>query len=364
MAAPLRVVGSVPAALRWLFKDAIRIRVQDRGAARRTTIAGLVSVALLAVFGFLLAEADAAFAEVLSVLIPSIDGSTSVQWLGSAAAAVVVTAAAAYGLLTGTTVPAPGSRLGLVRRVEWALPVGGLVALFAGFVAVQATVLFGGGEHVAKTAGLTYAEYARAGFWQLLVVTGLTVIVVGVAAQIAPRATVSDRVLLRTLLGLLSALTLVIVASALSRMAAYEQAYGFTRQRLLVTVVRTVAGSGLPAHPRGRDQAAGTMGAPGRPRRGRRALLGLAVLNPDAFIAQQNVNRFAKHADRCELPQHPVRRRRSGAAEAAGAVPLLRAGRDHQRTDRRLGTLVGVQPARRVAGVEPGPRHRPSPPPR
>ena len=43
-----------------------------------------------------------------------------------------------------------------------------------------------------------------------------------------------DRVLLRALLGPLSALTLVIVASALLRMADYEQAYGFTRRRLLV----------------------------------------------------------------------------------------------------------------------------------
>ncbi|MEU1752669.1 DUF4173 domain-containing protein [Micromonospora matsumotoense] len=293
VAAPLRVVGSVPAALRWLLKDAIRIRVQDQGAARRTTIAGLVAVALLAVFGFLLAEADAAFAEVLSVLIPSVDG--SVQWLGSAVAAVVVTAVAAYGLLTGVRVPEPLSRLGLVRRVEWALPVGGLVALFAGFVAVQATVLFGGGEHVARTAGLTYAEYARAGFWQLLVVTGLTVIVVGVAAQIAPRATVSDRVLLRALLGLLSALTLVIVASALSRMAAYEQAYGFTRQRLLVTVgelwlgvlflLTLVAGIKLRGRWVPRAALAAAVGA----------LIGLAVLNPDAFIAQQNVNRLEKH---------------------------------------------------------------------
>lgn len=295
VAAPLRVVGSVPAALRWLLRDAIRFNVQDRGAARRTTTAGLVAVALLAVFGFLLAEADAAFAEVLSVLIPSVDGSTLVRWLGSAVAAVVVTAVAAHGLLSGTTVPEPGSRLGLVRRVEWALPVGGLVALFAGFVAVQATVLFGGGEHVAKTAGLTYAEYARAGFWQLLVVTGLTVVVVGVAAQIAPRATVSDRVLLRTLLGLLSALTLVIVASALSRMAAYEQAYGFTRQRLLVTVgelwlgvlflLTLVAGIKLRGRWVPRAALAAAVGA----------LIGLAVLNPDAFIAEQNVNRAEKH---------------------------------------------------------------------
>jgi hypothetical protein len=144
-----------------------------------------------------------------------------------------------------------------------------------------------------ETTGLTYAEYARGGFWQLLAVTGLTVIVVGVAAQIAPRSTATDRALLRTLLGLLSALTLVIVASALSRMAAYEQAYGFTRQRLLVTACELWLGgvfllilvAGIRLRGRWVPQAALAAAVA--------ALLGLAVLNPDAFIAEQNVSRFA-----------------------------------------------------------------------
>ena len=47
---------------------------------------------------------------------------------------------------------------------EWALPLALLAGLFAVFVAVQIAVLFGGHEHVLRTAGLTYAEYARQGF--------------------------------------------------------------------------------------------------------------------------------------------------------------------------------------------------------
>ena len=39
------------------------------------------------------------------------------------------------------------------------------------------------------TDGLTYAEYARGGFWQLLVVTGLTLVVLAGAARWAPRET-------------------------------------------------------------------------------------------------------------------------------------------------------------------------------
>ena len=44
-------------------------------------------------------------------------------------------------------------------------------------------------SYVLRTAGLTYAEYARGGFWQLLVVTGLTLAVIAVAARKAPRET-------------------------------------------------------------------------------------------------------------------------------------------------------------------------------
>lgn len=292
--APLRVAGSVPAALRRLVRGGVRTRGKDRDTFVRTLVAGLVAVALLVVFGLLLAGADAAFARVLSTMVPSLDGRTLLRWVWSAAVAVTVTAVAAHRLLTGETAPEEISRPGPVRRVEWVLPVGGLVALFAGFVAVQATVLFGGGHHVLATAGLTYAQYARGGFWQLLVVTGLTVVVVGVAVRIAPRSTVTDRMLLRVLLGLLSALTLVIVASALSRMAAYEQAYGFTRRRLLVTACELWLGAlfllilvaGIRLRGRWVPPAAVAAAAA--------VLLGLAVLNPDAFIARQNVARFAE----------------------------------------------------------------------
>jgi hypothetical protein len=290
--APLQVVGSVPAALRWLVRGGSRPRGQDRDTFVGTAVAGLIAVVLLFVFGFLLAGADKLFARVLSTMVPELDARTLLRWIWSAAVAVTVTVSAAHILLTGATAPEEESRLRLVRRIEWALPVGALVVLFAGFVAVQATVLFGGGDHVLATAGLTYAQYARGGFWQLLAVTGLTVIVVGVTVQVAPRSAATDRVLLRTLLGLLSALTLVIVASALSRMAAYEEAYGFTRRRLLVTACELwlgvvfllilVAGIRL----RGRWVPWAALAAAVA------ALLGLAVINPDALIARQNVARF------------------------------------------------------------------------
>ena len=53
---------------------------------------------------------------------------------------------------------AGGSRLG---RTESAVPLIALVALFAAFVALQLTTLYGGNDYVLRPPALTYAEYAR-----------------------------------------------------------------------------------------------------------------------------------------------------------------------------------------------------------
>jgi hypothetical protein len=99
-------------------------------------------------------------------------------------------------------------------------------------------------------------------------------------------------VLIRALLGTLAALALVVVASALYRMHVYEQAYGFTRLRLVVSVCELwlgglfvlilAAGVRLRAGwlPRAAVGAAVA------------ALIGLVGLNPDGFIAERNVQRY------------------------------------------------------------------------
>jgi hypothetical protein len=172
------------------------------------------------------------------------------------------------------------------------VPLAALDLLFAGFVAVQLRVLFGGDRHVLAAGGPDYADYARQGFWQLLVVTGLTLAVLAVAVRTAGRADPLDRALVRFLLGALCALALVIVASALRRMWLYEETYGLTRLRLFVSTVELwlgavfllVAGAGVRLRARWLPRA--VLGA------GVVALLGLAAVNPDARIAERNVARF------------------------------------------------------------------------
>src|SRR2546423_1508317 len=66
----------------------------------------------------------------------------------------------------------PTSRFAL-GVVEVGVVLGLLDALFLGFVCVQVRYLFGSAAWVAATGGLTYAEYARRGFFELSWATAL-----------------------------------------------------------------------------------------------------------------------------------------------------------------------------------------------
>ncbi|MFI7596528.1 DUF4153 domain-containing protein [Actinoplanes sp. NPDC049681] len=279
-------------ALPWLTRGATTAR-QGGGSGARIAATVAVSAALLLVFGSLFASADAAFADVISAVVPDVDAGTVTRWIFVFAVAVCVLGGAAYLRaappdLSG--LDGPGRRR--VRRLEWAVPLSLLVLLFGLFVGVQLTVLFGGSKHVLDTDGLTYAEYARGGFWQLLIVTGLTLLVLAGAARWAPRGTRTDRVLIRAVLGALSVLTLVIVASALHRMDLYADTYGLTRLRVLVSVCEMwlgvvfllVLGAGLRLKASWLPRTVVAVGV--------LALLGLAAANPDHLIADRNVARY------------------------------------------------------------------------
>jgi hypothetical protein len=195
---------------------------------------GLVLAGLLvAIFGALFAAGDSAFAQVAGELLPD------ELPLDDAPLRLVVFGlfvALAGGLARAAAVADAPARGPLLRlgRSEWLLALGALNALFALFVAVQVAVLFGGDGYVRDTAGLTYAQYARQGFGQLVVVAVLTLVVVAAALRWSRTETPRHARVLRALLAALCLLTLVVLGSALHRLGLYEQAFGYTRTRLAV----------------------------------------------------------------------------------------------------------------------------------
>lgn len=257
----------------------------------RTTAISLVALVL---FGGLFASADAIFGSWASAIVPDL------RWDSIIARAFVfvmvggVTLAGCYLALNPPKVDAllaPATRF--VRRWEWGVPVGLVIALFAGFLLAQASATIRGHEYVRETTGLSYADYVHQGFGQLTFATMLMLVVVALTLRKAARASAADRLTLRIMLGTLSLLTLAVVASALWRMHLYQQAYGFTTLRLFVDgfelwlglIVLGVLISLGPLSTRWLGRGALLSGA--------LLMVVLIGMNPDAWVARHNIDRFA-----------------------------------------------------------------------
>lgn len=278
----------------------VRRAVPDRGAGwagrpsvSRIAVVAAVTVGLAVVFGGLFASADPAFARLVDHLVPGwrVDEFVSRAVVFVIVVSFVLSAAYLTRFAPRLDALAP-SRTSPVPNWEWAIPLAVLDLVFIVFVAVQATVLFGGHAHVLETAGLTYAEYARQGFWQLLWVSALTLLVLSAVVRVAGRDAPADRRLLRILVGTLCATSVVVVISAIHRMWVYQQAYGFSTERLMVITIELwlgavfvlVALAGIRMSGRWLPRTIVAAGAV--------ALLGLAATNPDRLIAERNIDRY------------------------------------------------------------------------
>ncbi|MFC9329312.1 DUF4153 domain-containing protein [Kitasatospora sp. NPDC057015] len=291
-----------------------------RGKVVSILKATAVAVVLLVVFGALFASADVAMGDVLSSLMPTIDLDDLPARFVLLVLGVVVALGFAH-LAAGPRIwdratTKPGRERG---RLEWALPLAALDLMFATFTVIQVVVLAGGRDAITRNTGMSRSEYARQGFWQLMVITVLTLGVVALAKRWAPRSTPADHRLTRALLGTLCLLTLVVVGSALLRMSYYVDASGLTTLRLWVLVVEIWLGVVFLL-----VIAAGVLrSASWLPRA---VVLSAAVaaavyglMGPDAIVAAQNVDRYQSSAG------HPIdlRNVRSLSLDAVPALDRL-----------------------------------------
>jgi hypothetical protein len=95
--------------------------------------------------------------------------------------------------------------------------------LFAAFLLVQFTYLFGGRETM-QVAGLTYSEYARRGFFELLAVAAIALPLVVCLEWLTRRATHIERRTFQGVAGAMVLFTIAILGSAMVRMVLYEEA--------------------------------------------------------------------------------------------------------------------------------------------
>lgn len=268
----------------WRKIRTARVLTVARGAA--------IAAPLLLVFGALFLAADAVFRHLAASALPSaLPGLwphllvvAGVTWL---AAGVLRDLAAARDdeRLISPDELAVAERTWRIGGTELAIALSCIDVLFLAFVAVQARYLFGGRSIVLSHEHLTYAQYARHGFFELLAVSALVVPVVLVA-----NALTQERVV-RVLSAALILLELAVAASALQRMHVYVDQYGLTELRIYVTgVTLWIAAVLLWALPtvvlgNSRRFATGALVA------GFAATLALNAVNPDALIVRTNIAR-------------------------------------------------------------------------
>ncbi|KQV63024.1 hypothetical protein ASC64_18320 [Nocardioides sp. Root122] len=247
----------------------------------------------LGVFGTIFASANPVFGSWVNQLLPNLTFNDLVGRAFLACFVFATTLGAAYLALNPSQVEVLAGRrpTPLTNRFEWLVPVLVVDGVFLAFIAAQARALVGGRDYIEETTGLTYADFVHQGFGQLTLATALTVLVVWVASRRAGNAPEDRRWLLASL-GLLCVLTLLVVASALRGMSVYQDAYGFTTLRLFVDVfegwlgfvVLAIMVAGVARRGSWLPRVALVSGA--------LALVGLAAVNPDAWVAGRNLDRY------------------------------------------------------------------------
>lgn len=247
----------------------------------------LLGAPVVVVLGLLLASADPIFASLFQ--FPADAGDLALR--------VVLLAVGGWGAaaLLRTASGAPYEVAPLGRRplgsVEAVTVLGGLVAVFAAFAASQLVTLMAGADYVRRTAGLSYADYARRGFFQLLAVAAITL---GLLLVLRATTDATDRRFV-VLSEAAVVLTLFLVGGAIRRLGLYEAAYGLTLLRLASMLfalwiggVFVLLGLSLAGVHRRRAWFVPAALALG--------LAGLSVVNaanPEAVIVHRNVDRFA-----------------------------------------------------------------------
>jgi Domain of unknown function (DUF4173) len=168
-----------------------------------------------------------------------------------------------------------------------------LDAVFAAFAVAQAVAATGAARNALRTAGVTYADYARSGFFQLLWVAGITAVVLILFSRITNLTEQTTKRAFQVLSLVAIGLTLLVVFVAFQRLRLYEEAYGFTMLRLyshifavwiaLIFLLLALDFCGLFRRRRWLVGATSVSAMA--------VLLALNVINPEAIVVSLNIDR-------------------------------------------------------------------------
>ena len=258
-----------------------------------------LAVPLVFIFAVLFASADPIFRrgfdEVVGFRIDlgSLPGRllfiATIAWLVAglvaiAARGIPAVEAASLGAAAPSTTIGFGRALGTTEAL---IVLGAVVAIVGLFVSLQVAYLFGGLDTLAA-AGMTYSDYARRGYFELVAAAGLAG---GLLVFLEYQVVARPRVYVASAVALV-VLTMVLLASAVLRLQLYQDAYGWTELRLYVAVsiaamtatLGTLAVFLATDRTRWLGHVMGVIGLV--------SLIALNLIAPAAFVAERNLQRI------------------------------------------------------------------------
>ena len=271
----------------FVVRPVLASRGRIRGAA--PLVRGvLIAVPIAALLIGLLASADPVFASFFNLNLDFGTFLLDVFFVG-------LCAAGAGGLLQLAAaepverIDGPSWRLGATEAL---VVLAILDAVFAAFAAAQVLAATGGAAATLREAGVTYADYARNGFFQLLWVSGITLAVLVVFSRATNLRDRKARRAFTVLACTAIALTLMVDVVAFRRLSLYEEAYGFTMLRLyshvfavwLAVVFAVLAADFLRVAPNRRWFVGATLTTAVA------VLVGLNFASPEAIVVALNTN--------------------------------------------------------------------------
>ena len=220
-----------------LAKVAYRIAPEKRKTLRNIFIGLIISAPLLVIVIALLAEADTVFQNVIGDIFKFLESIGSIPFAEHVGVIGIITVLL-FGYLAvvlkaeveGVSAPAERGAGGWDTTIVITVLVM-VNAVYILFCVIQFRYLFGGEEVIRSIPDYTYAEYARQGFSELIVVTVINLSILLIGLHVTKNDGKLDRLVL-VLRCLLVLCTVIMLYSAHLRLKLYEEAYGYTYARI------------------------------------------------------------------------------------------------------------------------------------
>lgn len=259
----------------------------------------VLALPVLTLFIILFSAADLVFEETVAGMLDLV--SLETWWRGVTVSFVTVAFLGLYVYAflwegQAQAEEAPGS-LKSDMTIEASVILSLVSLLFFGFILVQFKYLFGGSAALALP-GVTYAEYARQGFFELLGVTVLAFLTIWLMATRVWRRESGYPLHFKLLTVVLFGEVFVVIASALQRLLMYEEAFGFTTTRFyahsafyLIGFLTVALGLKIVAEMSDSGFLAAAFSI------SLLFLLGVNFVSPDRYVADKNIDRYQGAGD-------------------------------------------------------------------